>query len=76
MKHVPVRNAGVLDHIFVSAGLTWKVQVRIIPNQSGAIVVWTFIKPDILGDGQFEKQLEGFDREIALWKKALEGRQN
>jgi hypothetical protein len=29
-----------------------------------------------LTDGQFEKQLEGFDREITLWKKALEGRQN
>jgi hypothetical protein len=76
MKHVPVRNADVLDHIFASAGLTWKVYVRIIPNQSGVTVVWTFMRSDGLNDGQFEKQLDGFDCEIALWKKALEGRRN
>lgn len=76
MKHAPVREAGVLDHVFAGAGLEWKVYVRIIPNQGGATVTWTFIRPSILTDGQFEKQLEGFDREIVLWKKALEGSQN
>jgi hypothetical protein len=76
MKHAPVRAAGVLDHVFAGAGMEWKVYVRIIPNQRGATVIWTFIRPSILTDGQFEKQLEGFDREIALWKKALEGQRN
>jgi hypothetical protein len=76
MKHEPVREAGVLDHIFVG-GLEWKVYVRITPNQSGSTVVWTFIRPDGLTDEQFENQLNsGFDDEIALWKKALENRQN
>jgi len=76
MKHEPVRAAGVLDHVFAVAGMEWKVYVRIIPNQRGATVIWTFIRPSILTDGQFEKQLEGFDREIASWKKALEGQRN
>lgn len=76
MKHAPVRAAGVLDHVFAVAGMEWKVYVRIIPNQRGATVIWTFIRPSILTDGQFEKQLEGFDREIASWKKALEGQRN
>ena len=76
MKHAPVREAGVLDHVFAGAGLEWKVFVRIIPNQGGSTVTWTFIRPAFLTDGQFEKQLEGFDREIALWKQALEGGRN
>ena len=76
MKHVPVREAGVLDHIFVGGGLEWRVYVRIIPNQSGSTVVWTFIRPDGLDDEQFENQLNGFDRKIALWKAALESRRN
>ncbi len=76
MKHTPVREAGVFDHVFAGAGMEWKVYVRIIPNQRGAMVIWTFIRPTILTDEQFEKQMEGFDREIALWKKTLEGRQN
>ena len=76
MKHTPVRGAGVLDHVFVGAWMEWKVYVKIIPNQRGATVIWIFIRPTILTDGQFEKQMEGFDREIALWKKTLEGNQN
>jgi hypothetical protein len=77
MKHAPIREAGVLDHIFAGAGLEWKVFVRIVPNQGGSTVTWTFIKPSFMTDGQFEKQLSsGFESEIAQWKKALEGKRN
>lgn len=76
IKHASIREAGVLDHVFIGGGLEWCVYVRIIPNQTGVRVVWTYIRPHILTDGQFEKQLESFDREIVLWKKALEGRRN
>ena len=75
IKHEKVREAGVLDHVFVGGGLSWKVYVRIVPNQSGSTVVWTFVKPDGLPDRIFENQLNtGFDSEIALWKNALDGR--
>ena len=74
MKHEPIRKAGVLDHIFIGAGLEWNVYVRMIPNYGGTTVVWAFVRPDGLSDEQFESQLKGFDPEIVLWKNALEGR--
>jgi hypothetical protein len=63
---------GVIDHIFVGNGLVWHVYVRIVPNQHGSTVSWTFIRPDGLDDKQFEEQLAVFDIEIEGWKKALE----
>ena len=63
---------GVIDHIFVGNGLVWHVYVRIVPNQHGSTVSWTFIRPDGLDDKQFEEQLAIFDIEIEGWKKALE----
>jgi hypothetical protein len=34
------------------------------------------VRLDGLSDVQFESQLKGINPEIALWKNALEGRQN
>jgi len=73
IKHAPIRDAGVLDHVFTGGGHEWKVYVRMIPNYDGTTVIWTFVKPDGLSDEQFESQLRGFDPEITLWKQALEG---
>jgi hypothetical protein len=67
-----VRELGVIDHIFVGNGLVWQVYVRIVPNQHGSTVLWTFIRPDGLDDKQFEDQLAAFDIETEGWKKALE----
>jgi hypothetical protein len=72
MKHTPIKEAGVLDHVFVGAGLEWHAYVRIVPNQGGATVTWTFVRPDGLTDEQFERQLDGFDHEIVFWKSVLE----
>ncbi len=66
------KELGVIDHIFVGNGLVWHVYVRIVPNQHGSTVSWTFIRPDGLDDKQFEEQLAVFDIEIEGWKKALE----
>jgi hypothetical protein len=67
-----VHELGVIDHVFVGSGLVWQVYVRIVPNQHGSTVTWTFIRPDDLDDKQFEEQLSVFDIEIEGWKKALE----
>jgi len=67
-----VRELGILDHVFVGSGLVWQVYVRIVPNQHGSTISWTFIRPDGLDDKQFEEQLAAFDTEIEGWKKALE----
>ncbi|AFU57388.1 MAG: hypothetical protein QXX64_01720 [Nitrososphaera sp.] len=76
IKHAPIREAGVLDHVFTGEGLEWNVYVRMIPNYGGTTVVWTFVKPDGLSDEQFGRQLRGFDPGIILWKQALEGGRN
>ena len=65
MKHKSVPEFGILDHVFIGGGLEWHVFVRIIPNEDGSTVTWTFIKPD--GLEQFERQLQNFDNEISNW---------
>lgn len=73
LKHGRVeQELGIIDHVFVGNGLVWHVYVRIVPNQHGSTVLWTFIRPDSLEDKQFEEQLSVFDIEIEGWKKALE----
>jgi hypothetical protein len=73
LKHSRVeQELGIIDHIFVGNGLAWHVYVRIVPNQDGSTVLWTFIRPDGLDDKLFEDQLAVFETEIEGWKKALE----
>jgi hypothetical protein len=60
MKSISDPKFGILDHIFIGGGLEWHVFVRIIPNEDGSTVTWTFIKPDGLSDDQFHKQLTNF----------------
>ena len=72
LRHTPVREAGVMDHVFSGGGLEWKVYVRIVPNKGGSTTTWTFIKPDGLSDEQFTSQLAKFDNEIELWKQEIE----
>jgi hypothetical protein len=72
MKHIPVPQYGILDHVFIGGGLKWNVFVRIIQNQCGSTTIWTFLRPDGLNDKQFEEQLKMFDIEINNWQKALE----
>jgi hypothetical protein len=72
IKHIAVREYGILDHVFIGGGLTWDVFVRVIPNNdNGSTITWTFIKPDNITDTQFEEQLKGFDREIESWSNVL-----
>lgn len=72
LRQVAFREAGVLDHIFSGGGLEWTVYVRSVPNSGGSTTTWTFVRPEGLTDEQFENQLSSFDREIGLWKQALE----
>jgi hypothetical protein len=46
MKHISDPKFGILDHTFIGGGLEWHVFVRIIPNEDGSTVTWTFVKPD------------------------------
>jgi hypothetical protein len=64
MKHTLSREFGIMDHVFVGGGLGWNVFVRVVPNQSGSTISWTFMRPDNLSDRHFEYQLKMFDVEV------------
>jgi hypothetical protein len=69
---IPDKNCGILDHTFIVGDVTWNVYVRIIPNNKGSTIVWTFLKPDALVPEQFHEQLKSFDSEIDGWRRRLE----
>ncbi|AIF83143.1 hypothetical protein NTE_01070 [Candidatus Nitrososphaera evergladensis SR1] len=73
IRHTLVsKEHGILDHVFAGQGITWDVYVRIVPNNGGATVSWTFVRPNGMTDGQFEEQLKAFDTEIENWERDLE----
>ena len=72
LKQITIREFGILDHQFIGGGLEWHVYTRIIPNQNGSTITWTFVRPDGLTEEQFEAQLKGFDNERDRWKMALQ----
>ena len=75
VKHrycVPNKECSILDHVFVAGNFKWDVYVGVIPNGTGSTTAWAFLRPEGLDMNQFEKQLKGFDSEIAGWKKKLE----
>jgi hypothetical protein len=74
MKHTLSREFGIIDHVFIGGGLEWKVFVRVVPNESGSTISWTFMRPDSLSDAQFENQLKMFDVEVDHWRRALENK--
>jgi hypothetical protein len=45
---------------------------RVTQNQSGSTVSWLFIRPEVMTQEQFERQLQNFDNEIEGLKKAIE----
>jgi len=62
---------GIMDHDFIGGGGEWTVFCRIMPNERGSTISWTFIRPETLSMEQFENQLMNFDKEIEGWKKAI-----
>jgi hypothetical protein len=72
MRVKEIREFGILDHDFMGAGLEWKVYVRVVHNEEGSTITWTFMRPDGLTDEQFQEQLKGFDLEVSNWKRYLE----
>jgi len=63
---------GILDHDFIGGGGEWTVFSRVTQNQSGSTVSWLFIRPEMMTQEQFERQLQNFDNEIEGLRKAIE----
>jgi hypothetical protein len=72
IKCFPDNHFRILDHTFIVGDITWNVYVRILENNKGSTTVWTFLRPDGLSTKQFQEQLNGFDLEIAGWKRRVE----
>lgn len=72
-RHTTVsKEHGILDHFFVAAGIRWDAYVRVVPNNQGSTVSWTFTGPEDLTNEQFENQLRMFDLEMENWKQDLQ----
>ncbi|HXV66400.1 MAG TPA: hypothetical protein VD731_04145 [Nitrosopumilaceae archaeon] len=62
---------GIFDHDFKTGDAQWTVYCRVMPNERGSTVSFTFIRPEPMTFEQFEGQLKNFDKEMQGWKKLL-----
>ena len=65
------RELGIFDHDFKAGDAQWTVYCRVMPNERGSTVSFTFIRPEPMTFEQFEDQLKNFDKEMQSWKKSL-----
>lgn len=65
------RELGIFDHDFKAGDAQWTVYCRVMPNERGSTVSFTFIRPEPMTFEQFESQLKNFDKEMQGWKKSL-----
>jgi len=71
IKFYSNRELGIFDHDFKADDAQWTVYCRVMPNERGSTVSFTFIRPEPMTFEQFEGQLKNFDKEMQGWKKAL-----
>ena len=64
--------SGILDHDFVDEQASWRVPVRVVPNNDGAIVMMTFLQPPGFTDTYFDEQMALMDKEFDALKQILE----
>lgn len=72
IKVQPVRELGILDHVWRDSQATWQVSCRVVANGGGSTVMMTFFQPQALSDTQFDAAMEELNREMAALKDVLE----
>ncbi len=65
------KELGIFDHDFKVSDAQWTVHCRVMPNERGSTISFTFIRPEQMTSEQFEGQLKNFDKEMQGWKKSL-----
>ncbi|HXV66256.1 MAG TPA: hypothetical protein VD731_03365 [Nitrosopumilaceae archaeon] len=68
------KELGIFDHDFKAGDSQWTVFCRVMPNERGSAISFTFIRPEPMTFEQFEGQLKNFDNEMQGWKKSLMNR--
>ena len=65
-------DSGILDHDYVDEHASWRVPVRVVPNNDGAIVMMTFLQPPSFADSFFDEQTALIDEELVALKQIME----
>ena len=68
----PDQAAGVLDYDLISAGISWAISARVVPNGDGSEFSLTFTPPATASPEAFEKQVGLADKELARLKDLME----
>lgn len=72
IKVFPVKEQGILDHVWKDPQATWKVFTRVVPNHDGATVMMTLFQPPSMSDAEFDAAMKAMDLEMAKLKEVLE----
>lgn len=72
IKVQPIRELGILDHIWRDPQASWQVHCRAVPNGCGATVTMTFFQPPIMSDAQFDAAMAELDVELNTLREVLE----
>jgi uncharacterized protein YbcV (DUF1398 family) len=72
IKVQPVRELGILDHIWRDSQATWRVNCRAVPNGAGATVMMTFFQPPVMSDARFDAAMAELDIELSTLRDILE----
>ena len=72
LKITPIKEFGLLDHIWKDPQATWTVYSRVVPNGDGATVSMTLFQPPVMNDAQFDLAMREMDLEMAKLKEVLE----
>ena len=72
IKMTPVKELGILDHIWKDPQASWTVYSRVVPNGTGSTFMMTFFQPPIMSDQQFELAMKEMDLEMNKLKEILE----
>lgn len=75
---MPIRFAerndwGVLDHqVEVAPGVTVKVPMRVLPNQSGSTLLFTLLRQPGMSDADFARDAQLVEQDLQRLKQLLE----
>lgn len=72
LKMLANQELGILDHVWKDPQATWKVFMRVVPNQAGASLMTTFFQPDQIDAQAFEVSMKQMDLEFSKLKEILE----
>lgn len=72
IKVQPVKELGILDHVWRDPQASWHVNSRVVPNGGGATVMMTFFQPAVMSDTQFDAAMSEMDIEMRALRKVFE----